>query len=109
MRTGFSFFITLSLLLGSVGSAFAQRPLSPIAWDDIETQNVKATTRQNEPTVSGTVSKIDHDKRLVDLQTPLGPFRIKVSSARAQNLKEGDTLTVQLAQLERKNPLAELL
>lgn len=107
MRAVFSFFIAASFMIGNVVPAFAQRPQQPVTWAN-DVQSVKATIKQDEPTVSGTVSKVDRNKSLVDLQTPLGPFRIKVSSTKAQNLKEGDTLTVQLAHLERKNPLAEL-
>lgn len=108
MRAVFSFFIAASFMIGTVVPAFAQRPLQPVTWATVDVQSVKATIKQDEPTVSGTVSKVDRNKSLIDLQTPLGPFRIKVSSTKVQNLKEGDTLTVQLAQLERKNPLAEL-
>jgi len=108
MRTVFSSFIVTSLLFGSVVSAFAQRPLKSAAWNDVDVQSVKAAVKPEEPTVSGTISKIDRNKKVVDLQTPLGPFKVPVSSTKAQGLKEGDTLTVTLAQLERKNPLAEL-
>ncbi|MGH7964941.1 MAG: hypothetical protein ACRERD_24530 [Candidatus Binatia bacterium] len=109
MRTIFSFFIAMSLMIGGVAPAFAQQSLQRVAWEGVNKQEVKAIAKPNEPTLSGTVSKVDRNKNTVDLQTPLGPFRIKVSSIRAQNLNEGDILTVQLAQLERKNPLAELL
>src|SRR5713101_7436784 len=108
MRAISSFLVIMSLAVSSVVPAFAQQTLQPGVERDVSEQGVTAVKEefQPEPTISGTIHKVDRAKNMVDLRTPLGMFRIKVPPTKAQDLKEGETLTVQLAQVERKNPLA---
>jgi len=85
--------IAATALLFSVAGASAQSSTPP------------ASTDMNRHTMDGTVTKVDAKKGWIDVKTPDGSMKLHYPPAALQNVKKGDSVTVELG-LKDNGPAA---
>ncbi|MGH7964075.1 MAG: hypothetical protein ACRERD_20020 [Candidatus Binatia bacterium] len=104
MQAVYSLFIAALLMIGTLTTASAQQWQATPDWDCEQGVQAAEPNPEGVSVLLGVVTKIDHAKSTIALQTDVGNVELIAEPEDLKDVKEGDTLVVFM---EEEQPLEQ--